>query len=206
MKKNTSILLILAMILSLTLSLLSCDETPESENDTNNDTAPGQITEEQWNNAKAEAKFDNVRCDLNVKFISGYNPGEEVTECFQIDGDLVASADEVYDDEEMVASVKSVYIGVVTSVLDNYSLFTFDSEKEQYISEGPIVYYVHVDGIDAKITAENIVVKVNASLDIASLSCRMTQEFNDGGKDKTYVLDVEFVFSNYGTTSLTKGE
>ena len=206
MKRITSILLVIAIVLSLSVSLYSCKETVDSDGKLNVSTAPGQITEEQWNNAKAEAKFDNVRCDLNIKFISEYDNREEITEYFQIDGDLVDVSREVTDDEEMVASVKSVYVGTVTSVLDNYSLFTFDSEKEQYISEGPIVYYVNVDGIDAKITAENIVVKVNADLDIASISFRMTQEFNDGGRDKTYVLDVNFVFSNYGTTSLTKGE
>ena len=181
----------------------------ESNNDSTGDGDEGnafsQITEEQWNNSKDSAIFDNVRVDFVAKFISENNgDSEDLVEedYFEIDGDLVRASGEITSDKNLVASVKSVYAGTVTSVIENYNLFTFDSETGKYVSSGPIVYTVTVSGIEAKITAEDIVVEFDKDIHVASLTCRMTQEFVDGGRDVKYVIDTTFIYSNYGMVDL----
>ena len=53
--------------------------------------------------------------------------------------------------------------------------------------------------VSAKITAENIVVELDANMNIYKISCKMTQEFEMDGL-QAYVLNVTFTFTNYGTT------
>ncbi len=199
MKKIISLLILCAMIFALSLTMVSCEDSDISAA---LDLLEGQVTKEQWEEAKASANFDNVRCDFTADFISGYDAGEVCVEYFEIDGDLVATVGEVFDDEEMVTTVKSVYIGTVTSVLDNFEDFTFDAEKGYYVASKPISYQVNILGTEATITAENTIVKINKDQKIASIACRMTQEFVEYGQQLEYVLDVEFKFSNYGTTKL----
>ena len=149
MKKGLALLFVLCIFVAATVFMTSCDvlesmilNNDSAENDfdavdsnlndeSNNDSTSGdlisQITEEQWNSAKDSAIFDNVRVDFVAKFISGYNisPEDSVEEdYFEIDGDLVCVSGEITSDKNLVASVKSVYVGTVTSVVENYNLFT----------------------------------------------------------------------------------
>ena len=62
-------------------------------------------------------------------------------------------------------------------------------------------------GIPATITASDVVVTLDSENAIATVACLMTQEFfaygeDPYGEDQTFVLDITFNFSNYGTTVL----
>jgi hypothetical protein len=158
------------------------------------------ITEEKWNEAIAESNFDNVTFAFSGQFIEGpKGDQDEFGYVCKISGNSATMDNEVLDGEQ-VASLKSVYINTANAIVKDFDDFTYDEASETYKSKQDIVYTVTVMGMDATITAQNVSVTLDETDKIASISCKMKQNFTERGSLKEYVLDITFTYSNYGTT------
>ena len=163
--------------------------------------ADGAVTEQVWNEAIEIDNFDNVTFTFEGEFIEGDSQQPFSMVCL-IDGDNAIADGEVFDAEQ-VASLKSVYINTTLAIIENFSDFTYDAEKGTYNGKKDIVYEVDVMGIPATITASDVVVTLDSENAIATVACIMTQDFFAYGEEQTFVLDITFSFSNYGTTVLS---
>ena len=83
--------------------------------------------------------------------------------------------------------------------------FTFDSATGKFVGKQAIVYTVTVDGIEAQITATDVVVELFDSNKINTITCHMVQSFEEEGYQGTITVDVTFTFSDYGTTEVGGG-
>ena len=150
--------------------------------------------EDVWNSTLEIENFENVTLALYGTFIGGY--GYEFEEFLMLDGDVGFAIGEKTTDPAVVASIKNIYVNTVLGVLENFDNFTYDAENGVYKANSTIVYAVTVQGMDATITANDVVVTIDADNKLAKMSCGMKQEF-DGGELN---LTVTFEFSDYGTT------
>ena len=192
--------------------------TTPSEGDTNNETAPPQsgnngtgdetppesavVDEVEWNAAVDSEKFENVTFTYNATFISGYDDTEPNVGTIKLSGNGMLVDGNSIDDAELIASVKTMFIDTAVAIVNNYGMFEYDSENKCYRSKEAITYNTTVLGYDTTITAENVEVAIDSNKSIAMISCKMTQEFTENGAPVTYVLNTEFTFSDYGTTTL----
>lgn len=197
MKKFVSFLVALCSCVALTGAFAACDEEQSKESET---TVSAGITEEKWNEAIAESNFDNVTFAFSGQFIEGpKGDQDEFGYVCKISGNSATMDNEVLDGEQ-VASLKSVYINTANAIVKDFDDFTYDEASETYKSKQDIVYTVTVMGMDATITAQNVSVTLDETDKIASISCKMKQNFTERGSLKEYVLDITFTYSNYGTT------
>lgn len=192
MKKFLTILLTMCLCVLAISTFTACEDV-------------AGVTEQEWNDAKAEANFNNVTFQLNATFIEPARYGSSVN-FIKLDGDKVAmkeGADGEYEttnDAEIVASVKSVYVNTVLAIAEDFEDFTYDEENDCYKANADIVYTVDVEGVNVTITAKNAVVTLDANSKIAKVACNMTQTYTVEGTTTSMVLDTEFIFSDYGTT------
>ena len=156
------------------------------------------ITEEQWNQAIADANFDNVTFQIDGSFISGNDGEPEFHYTSWIVGDSAKFGDQMLD-AEGVQSLKSVYVNTALAIVENFGDFTYNAENNTFVANKDIVYTVNSMGILATITVKNAIVTLDADTMLASISCQMTQDFTDG-EAKQFVMDITFTYSNYGTT------
>ncbi len=159
------------------------------------------VTEEVWNSAIQISNFDNVTFAMTATFTSGASGGEGPhTSLYKLDGNKLEMEGEITTDAEIISSLKNWYIGTAIAIVNNFDAFEYVEAEDCYRTTESISYVTTVMGIEATITATNVSVELDESMNIASITCNMTQAFTEGGNDKLYVLDVEFNFSDYGTT------
>ncbi len=206
MKKLITLLLAICMCVFTLSTFVACGGDGGNNDDGNGDENPGAgVTEDVWEDAKAEANFNNVTYSVAYEFKTPQNGGSGFVEIQLVDD--VAAARENGEgeflpetDPELVASVRNLYVNTVLAIVDNFDNFTYDATNDYYKASADIVYTVDVEDMTATITAKNAIVTLNEDDGIAKIVCEMTQAFTEGGVAKTFVLDTEFTFSNYGTT------
>ncbi len=168
--------------------------------------ATGGVTENEWDSAISEEKFNNVTFGYAVVF-----KGETKvdTGLYKLDGVSASYVDEEGDEELLPQStnedLRNVYVGTTLAVVENFENFTYDAASMAFVSTGDIVYNVTVMEYETKITASNVKVKLDANKNIAEISCYMKQESTEDGEPFTLEFDVTFTFTNYGATTIGGG-
>ena len=162
--------------------------------------AIGGISEEKWDSMIQLANFDNVTFFYEATFIGGDKEGGPYGGTFKLLSDRIIANGEVDDNPETMNAVKTWYVGSALAIADNFDLFVYDKANDCYNATENIVYSVNILGYDATITAADAIVRLDADMSIAEITCKMTQEFEEDGNPKTFILDVTFRFSDYGTT------
>ena len=157
------------------------------------------ISEEKWNSIIQSSLFDNVTFNLDATFISGYEyePGPYYSEVKLAGEKCLLDGEPARDSEKQ--DIRELFINTSIAIVSNFDNFEYNEESDKYTSKEAIVYNLNMVTVSAKITAENIVVELDANMNIYKISCKMTQEFEMDGL-QAYVLNVTFTFTNYGTT------
>lgn len=190
--------------LTCTVCGYSITENVQSKDEENDDGRDSQskdtVTKDEWNNMIAESNFDNITFAYNATFISGYNDEGPHTGLFKLDGNKLDMDGEVTTDTETITSLRSWYIASALAIVNNFDKFEYDEANDCYKAKEKVVYNVTVMEYEATITAENVLVELDDNMNIAKITCKMTQAFKEDNVDKTYVLNVDFTFSEYGTT------
>ena len=161
----------------------------------------GAVDQDTWEGLTIQTKFDNVTFLMEGEF----SDGEQIGYCFKLAGaDCSQIIDDVeYKQEEGTAEqVREIFIRTAMAMLDNYQDFTFNSDTNAYVNNNNIVYAITVFDYDATITVSNVSLILDQNNNIISLSCDMMQEFVAYGTPMTYILDITFTFTNYGTTEV----
>lgn len=201
--------LVLVLCLCTMLSLVACD--PAGNPDEDKLAELGKVTEEEWNAAISEEKFDNVTFAFVASLTSPHAVVDNVV-C-KIDGDKGWYSEteedwhhEEYADEEILAALKSIYMNTTLAILENFNDFTYDSATGTYSAKKDIVYNVTVMEYAATITASNVKVKLDADKLVAEISCDMKQEYTSENENGTIILNIIFNFYDYGKTVVTLPE
>ncbi len=173
----------------------------------NGNLQEGEVTKTEWASSIDSALFNNVTFQYTALFTEGYSydvgPHNGY---FKLAGDNMDTNGEVTDNQDMIAVVKAWYIDTVRAIVNNFNDFEYNSSTKQYTAQKDIVFVTSIEMPtvtgDTTITAKQTVVEFNEASNIAKVTCNMTQEFLDAETQtqKKYVLNVEFVFSDYGTT------
>lgn len=158
------------------------------------------INKEKWENIVKGELLDNVTFGYKATFTSGYSDVGPHTGVIKLDGNKVDIEGEVSTEPEDIAAVKDVYIKTSFAMIESFDNFEYDKKSDIYSSKEAVVYNISVFEYNAKITAKNISVKLDKNHNISKIICNMTQEFDNYGTPECYVLDIEFSFSDYGTT------
>ncbi|MBE6694138.1 MAG: hypothetical protein E7589_05185 [Ruminococcaceae bacterium] len=164
------------------------------------------LNPEQWNAAIQISNFNNVTMTSSALFLSGNDSNTDINlTTFWLDGNTVKIQEgedysEVSTDAEMVSSVRTWYIDTTLAIVENFDDFTYDEELGCYAAGEPIVYNVTIEDYNATITARDALVAFDEDMHIAYIMCEMTQEFEEDGEQKTFVIEVAFTFYDYGTT------
>lgn len=201
--------LVLVLCLCTMLSLVACD--PAGNPDEDKLAELGKVTEEEWNEAISEEKFENVTFAIVARVTS---PEEVVDNIVcKIDGNKGWYSEEIedshyeeYADEEILAAMKSIYMNTTLAIVASFEDFNFDSETGTYIAKEDIVYDVTVMDYEAKITATNVKVKLDSEKLIAEISCDMKQEYTSEYDNGTIILNAVFKFYDYGKTVVNMPE
>lgn len=211
-------LLAILLALTLTFTCTAClneenndsgaDNSGTTSTDTQNNggdnstSASLGVNESEWNAAIQSQKFDNVTFTYNATFTSGYDEVGPHKGTFELVENGMLMDGKPTSAEERTAA-KTMFVDTAVAIVNNFSMFEYDKENNHYSSKENIVFNTTILGYEATITAENVLVVLDADNNIAKISCKMTQKFQgDGGNLTTYVLDTEFTFSNYGTTTI----
>lgn len=177
------------------------DGTAGNPDDNAPDSDESPMTSLEWENATDVKNFDNITFTIEVVFPDTDKP--YVIVC-KIDGDTASyregSYPETVADEETREAIYSIYINTVLSIVDNFDNFSYDGEKDLFVSAADIVYNVTVMEYDAVITASNTTVKIDKNKNIAEIDCNMKQEYKENGISESLEIDVVFSFTDYGTT------
>ena len=159
------------------------------------------VTEEEWQEAIKEEKFNNVTFGYSVLF-EGHT--EKDTGVAYLDGNRVAFAEsgrepELMDEEESEA-LRNIYIKTTLAVLEKFDSFTYDVTMGAFVSTATIIYDVNVLGTAATITAKNVMVRLDGDGNIAEITCDMQHDYVENGQKGQLVMVANFTFTNYGTT------
>jgi len=176
----------------------------EASYDNTDDTVSESIgvNENDWNEAIQTQNFDNVTFTYRATFLSGYQSTEQHVGTLKIAENGMISNGELVTDTETITSTRTMFIDTAVAIVANFDAFSYDAESSFYRANNPIVYHTTVLGYETTITAENVTVTWDENTNISHISCQMTQAFEEDGTPKTFVLDAEFTFTNYGTTTL----
>ena len=207
----TKLMKFLSLVLCLCaiFTLVSCDLLSKLED---GDTSElGKVTEEEWNAAISEEKFDNVTFAIVAHITSPYEVVDNIV-C-KIDDDKGWYSEEIedshyeeYADEEILAALKSIYMNTTLAIVESFDNFDYDSATGAYVAKNEIVYNVIVTDYEAKITVTNVKVKLDAEKLIAEISCDMKQEYTSEYDNGTITLDAVFKFYDYGKTVVNMPE
>lgn len=216
MKKLFVILLVLTMI----STFIACGNQKNDASDTNNtrisinsggendgedDVSPSEflgIDESEWNTAVQPSNFNNVTFTYNATFLSGYDDVDPHTDTMKIVENVMLMNGQPVSEEERTET-KNVLENVVIAIANDFSLFEYDEQNDNYRAIENLTYTATVSGYEVTFIIENALVIIDSDNNIAKITCKMTQSFNeDNGEPTTYVLDAEFTFTDYGTTTL----
>lgn len=217
MKKVFAILLILMMI--FTFTACDSDEKDSSEKEDSSATTSADKTEEgdditapeslgvekeEWDAAIKNENFENVTFGYNVKFISGYEDEDTSVGTYKLTKDGMLADDELITDKDTVTAARTMFLDTTLAVTTEFDKFEYDKVNECYTSKEDIVFETNIWHYKATIKAENVVVVLDSDNNLAKITCKMTQDISSGEDSFTYVLNAEFTFSDYGTTTLEK--
>lgn len=213
---NKGILLFLT--LALTLLFVACNNAEtlpsdtdnsdttsyETENDTTNPATSDafSVNENEWNQATQTQNFDNVTFTYRATFLSGYESTEQQVGMLKMTENGMISNGELITDTETITSARTMFIDTSVAIVSNFEAFVYDAATGCYRANAPIIYHTTVLGYETTITAANVTVTWDENANVSTISCQMTQAFEEDGAPKTFVLDVEFTFADYGTTTL----
>lgn len=159
------------------------------------------VSKKEWNAAVEYQNFVNVTFSYKATFVSGYQDAGPHMGVLKITEDAVVMDGELITAEETVTAAKNMYIDTILAVINNFDNFEYDNAKKCYESKQNVTYITKILDYEATITAENVSVELDSENRIEKISCKMTQDFINGGPT-TYVLDAEFTFTDYGTTTV----
>ena len=222
MKKQIVLFLAICLCILSAIALVSCDSVDDAEKtssaaakddgEADGENGDGSVTEsgsddsassmeDAWNAAIQMSLFDNVTYSHRVNFLEGYSPEEMpvVDEMKFAQGQMTENG-VLEEDAEMVSRSKTALLGSVVGMLKDYDRFRYDEETDSFSSTGEIVYTVQVAGIEATVTASDVQVFFDGDMHLSKVVCHMIQEASDGANSIRFVLDVEFLFTDYGTT------
>lgn len=163
------------------------------------------IDEETWNEIVSNDKFENVTFEMNVQFKE--QDGEPVDSTayykYYLDGDKGLEIDGENSrlvDKEVVDAIRTLFIDISLGILSNLNDFTYSVEIDKFVSNKTITIDVDVMGEKATLINDNVEVTINDQNQILSIKSNMIQDIKGNDITNDIVLDVEFKFSDYGTT------
>ena len=163
--------------------------------DTNGtDANESGINETVWNSMLDIDNFEN----FTVKFYGNFLNGNEFLVFNKVEKNAVLTEGNVYTNSEEVVAIKTSFFNVVLSLLDDSKNFIYDDANNVYHSTTQIICDTSFQGRNVIITANNVVVTIDANNHLSSMSCNMKQEFDE----QELNLVVTFEFSDYGTTRI----
>lgn len=197
MKRILSLLLVVVLM----LVFAACGNKPAAEEPKTDENTGNSI----WGELAKEEHYDNVTVAINATFISGYEYAEEETiSVLKLDGDDV-SVDGVYmDDRQDAESTRAVFMSVPLAVFAENESFAADEATNTYLHRGEISYAIDFMSYKADITVRNVVITLDGSNELSKITCEMDQEFTSEGEQMKYVLNVEFTYSDFGSTVVEK--
>ena len=202
MKKLIS--LMIALCILCTLAACGDKQQPTSSG---NESKPPIQAENNWDDMLDEENFENVTLKYSAEFIDGYE-GEEgvISDTYKIDGDMISVNDEpAQEDATTIKSLHDIMLKAILGALKNPDDFKYDKKNDSYNSSNPIVYDVEIKAgmatYDVTITATDVKVTIDEQGHIFNIVCRMQQDFTFEGETNCYLLDTEFTFTDYGTTT-----
>ena len=189
-------ILSLFLVMILMLAFVACGD--KSATDT---TKPdGDTGDSIWGKLVKEEHYDNVTIVCDATFLSGYEYAEpENSNTFKFDGDA-ASIDGELADRQATESLKAVYHGLVQEILSKNDGFIYDKDADTYLHKDDITCAVNSMGYETDITVRNVVITLDSDGELSKIACEMDQAFVADGEQMKYVLNVEFTFSDFGTT------
>ena len=176
----------------------------ETQNDIKDNTADESLGENksEWDNAIQSQKFENVTFSYNATFESGYAEKGPHSGTYKLTKDGMLFDGEVITDEESITAARTVFLDTAVAIVKNSNQFIYNEANNNYTSKESITYNITVLVYEATITVDDVLVVFDAENNIAKIACKMTQQFTENNMPMTYVLDVEFTFADYGTTTL----
>lgn len=159
------------------------------------------IGEDKWNSIIELSSFENVTFYLDATGLEGVGSEKSVV---KIAGSRCL-VDGVVEDEDTIRDIKELFIKTSLAIVSNFNNFKYDVENDRYLAKETIIYTLDMNPeigelSTVKITAENVIVELDSNFNIYKITCKMTQEFKMNGYPTKFVLDVEFKFTDYGTT------
>ena len=179
--------------------------SPETQNDDKNNNSTEEflgITKSEWDSAIQSDKFENVTFTYNVMFISGYDDLGPHVGAYKLTENGMLFDNQLASEEERTAA-KTIFVDTAIAIVNNYNKFKYNEENNNYTSIENIIYNTVILGYEATIFCDDVVVDFDENSNIVKISCKMTQKFNDDANNPTtYVLNADFTFTDYGTTTL----
>ncbi len=221
-------LLSFVIVLCLSLTFAACSDTASSGIDDDNDAKAStassnassnnssvsslggasdsnEIDAQYWAGLSDAEKFNNFTFTMNAKFLSGYEDAdpEGHTEFYRIDGDWVSeNRDVAVQSPGTIKSVKELMLKIVFDTIKDHTKYE-TVESGAFKSNESISFDLDVSlgmsNYTAKITSENVEIKTKDGY-LTYFKCKMTQDITVEDDRECFVLDVEFIFSDYGTT------
>ena len=154
---------------------------------------------DKWREVITVDRFNNVKFCYSVAFAGETKLNMGVV---YFDGTQAAFSEDngplVLMTEEETEALRNVYIGTLLSVLENADNFVYEKESNVFVFTSEVVYSVNVMGIDAKITANDLIVAFDRDWNLCNISCNMRQDFVEDGEAKVLEMSAEFTFADYG--------
>lgn len=202
MKRFLSLLMSICLLLSMGAILSACDEDSKKEEEGSSEGDLKTLSQAEWEVMLQDANFYNVTFAIDAIVLEGLgvSSGTPYKDEIKVDGDKALIEGEVETNPETIQSVVNVYFSLATAIVKDYSKFEYDAQANLYVAKEAIVFPVTVAGINANITATDVKLSVSADNKIASVSCIMRQDIDQGEQGMTIILDSVLSFSNYGTT------
>ena len=152
------------------------------------------INKAAWNSMLDISNFEN----FTVEFYGNFSTGEKFFVFNKVEKNAVLTEGTIYTNAELVANMKTSFFNIVLPLLGNFENYIFDNTNNVYNSTTQIVYNTTFDGRNVTITANDVVVRIDANNHLSSMSCEMKQEFGE----QELNLVVTFEFYDYGTTQI----
>lgn len=193
MKRILSLLLVMALM----LVFAACGHKPAAEEPKTEENSGHSL----WGELAKEEHYDNVTVVMNATFISGYEYAEEETiTVLKLDGDDVSVDGVFMDDRQDAESARAVFMSVPLAIFAENKSFSADEATNTYLHRDEIKYAIDFMDYKADITVRNVIITLDGNNELSRIACEMDQEFASEGEQMKYVLNVEFTYSDFGST------
>lgn len=192
----------------LNINSINSNDSSSSNTITTSNTSSNlkqDIDEEVWEDIVSTEKFENVTFEMNVQFKEQNGEAFDGS-CYYkycLDGDRGLEIDGETSrlvDKDVVDAIRTLFIDISLGIINNLSDFTYSVENDAFVSNKTITIDVDVMGEKATLINDNVEVDINDQNQILSIKCDMIQDFFGDDIERNLVLEVEFSFSDYGTT------